>query len=87
MSVLPRLAFSIEELAKSAGVGRTTIYEEIKAGRLRRVKCGKRTLIPVNEARSWLERLAASTSHPGQADVLDDWLAERQRATTSGGAR
>jgi excisionase family DNA binding protein len=68
MSALPRLAFSIDELAKSAGVGRTTIYEEIKTGRLRRVKCGKRTLILVGEARSWLEGLApASTSNRGQA--------------------
>jgi excisionase family DNA binding protein len=67
MSALPRLAFSIDELAKSAGVGRTTLYEEIKAGRLQRVKCGKRTLIPVDEARSWLERLArASISDHGQ---------------------
>jgi excisionase family DNA binding protein len=60
MSTLPRLALSIDELAKSAGIGRTTVYEEIKAGRLRRVKCGKRSLIPIDEARSWLERLAAA---------------------------
>lgn len=64
MIELPRLAFSIDELAKSTGVGRTTIYEQIKAGRLRPVKCGKRTLVPEEEARRWLDRLPDASPSP-----------------------
>lgn len=55
-----RLAYSIPELAKAAGVGRTLIYAEIKAGRLKPVKVGSRTLVPVVEADAWLARLANS---------------------------
>jgi excisionase family DNA binding protein len=57
-----RIAFSVDEFAKSAGLGRTTVYVEIKAGRLLPVKVGKRTLITANEAQRWLERLAASNA-------------------------
>jgi hypothetical protein len=34
---------SIAEFSERYGPGRTTIYEEIKLGRLRARKCGKRT--------------------------------------------
>jgi excisionase family DNA binding protein len=44
-------------------IARTKLYEELKAGRLRAVKVGKRTLIPITEAERWLATLAG----PGEA--------------------
>ena len=41
----PRL-LSIRETADALGVGRSTIYTEMDAGRLRSVKVGRRRLIP-----------------------------------------
>jgi excisionase family DNA binding protein len=39
------------------GVSRTKTYEEIKCGRLRAIKCGKRTLITEDDAEAWLMSL------------------------------
>jgi excisionase family DNA binding protein len=60
MDTSSRLAFSIDEFARLAGIGRTTAYMEVKAGRLRPLKCGRRTLVSAAEAQRWLERLASS---------------------------
>lgn len=54
MHVPESIAFTIPELMQAAKVGRTLIYEEIKAGHLRVAKLGKRTLVPVTEAQRWL---------------------------------
>lgn len=51
------IAYSVEETRKVTGIGRTAIYEEIKAGRLRAVKRGRRTLILADDIRRWLEAL------------------------------
>jgi excisionase family DNA binding protein len=50
-------ALSIAEFSERYGVGRTTTYEEIKSGRLRARKIGKRTLIIVDDAEQWLRHL------------------------------
>jgi excisionase family DNA binding protein len=50
-------ALSVNEFCRRYGVGRTTTYEEIKAGRLKVVKAGKRTLVPADAAESWLNNL------------------------------
>jgi excisionase family DNA binding protein len=39
------------------GIGRSKIYEEIQAGRLKAVKCGARTLIPYASGQAWLDAL------------------------------
>ena len=52
-----RTAFSIDEFAKSAGVGRDKIYEEIRTGRIRARKAGRRTLITADDARRYLDSL------------------------------
>jgi len=57
-----RAAFTPEEIAKRASVGRTTVYLEMKAGRLRSLKVGKlRRITPAME-REWLEKLAAASA-------------------------
>jgi excisionase family DNA binding protein len=60
MDTSPHLAFSIDQLAKAVSIGRTRIYQEIKAGRLRPLKCGRRTLVSAAEAQRWLEELASA---------------------------
>ena len=50
-------AFTIPEAIQAAGIRRTAIYEEIKAGRLRAVKRGRRTLILAPDLRRWLSSL------------------------------
>jgi excisionase family DNA binding protein len=52
--------FSVAEFCSRYGVGRTTTYEEIKAGRLQAVKAGKRTLVTADAAESWLKSLPTS---------------------------
>jgi excisionase family DNA binding protein len=49
-----KLAYSVPEFCQAVGIGRSRAYEEIKAGRLRVTKAGRRTLIAVEEARTWL---------------------------------
>ncbi len=58
---LPKLALSIPEFCRAAGIGRSRAYEEIRAGRLRIVKCGRRTLIPAGALQQWLEALESAS--------------------------
>ncbi|MFU0505848.1 helix-turn-helix domain-containing protein [Pseudaminobacter sp. NGMCC 1.201702] len=58
-------ALTIPDFARRFGVGRSKVYLEIQAGRLKPRKVGTRTIIPVEEARRWLEALPkmGATSH------------------------
>lgn len=57
-----QLAVSIPDAARRAGIGRSTIYNEIKAGRLASAKLGKRRLIPLAALREWLAAATAKTA-------------------------
>jgi hypothetical protein len=46
-------AFTVTDFRRRYGIGNTKLYEEIKAGRLRAVKLGTRTLILHNDAKAW----------------------------------
>jgi excisionase family DNA binding protein len=50
-------ARSIDQFCRCFGVGRTTAYEQIKLGRLRARKVGKRTIITDDDAEEWLRNL------------------------------
>jgi hypothetical protein len=50
-------AFDMDELSSWAGVGRTTLYEEAKAGRLVVTKVGTKSKVTFANARAWLENL------------------------------
>ena len=50
-------AMSIEEFCNRYGIGRTTAYAEIKEGRLRARKCGRRTIITDGDGDEWLQHL------------------------------
>ena len=54
-----KLAYSITELTRSSGVGRSFIYEEIKSERLNVRKAGRRTLVLIADAEAWLANLPA----------------------------
>lgn len=49
-------------------VGRSTIYQEIAAGRLRIRKIGRKTLIDINDAEAW------AANFPPREQLLAPWL-------------
>jgi excisionase family DNA binding protein len=49
-----KLAYAIAELPELVSLGRSHIYEEIRAGKLRTVKVGRRTLVLAEDLRAWL---------------------------------
>jgi hypothetical protein len=50
-------AMSLRDFCKKYGIGRTTTYGEIKAGRLKARKAGRRTIITEDDAEEWLSNL------------------------------
>ena len=60
---MERLAYSIKELTEAGGGSRSTIYENIKNGKLRARKRGRSTIILAPDAARYLENLPA---FPGQ---------------------
>jgi hypothetical protein len=48
---------SIAQFSEDYGIGRTKTCEELKSGRLRGRKVGKRTIIAEDDAEEWLRRL------------------------------
>jgi excisionase family DNA binding protein len=50
-----RVAYSISELAGMLGLGRSTLYEEIRAGRLRLTKLRGRSIILAEDLAEYLE--------------------------------
>jgi hypothetical protein len=79
--VADRLAYSMDEFCRAAGIGRSLGYGEIAAGRLKVVRVGRRTLVPVESAKAWLASLppgvAGEPAAPRQARLA------RQRAEES----
>jgi excisionase family DNA binding protein len=59
---LPKLAYSIHEFAQAVGIGRTQVFQEIKTGRLRAAKVGRRTIITAEAMTAWLASLNAATN-------------------------
>jgi len=58
MKELDKKAYSISELSNVVSLGRTKLYEEIKEGRLKTRKVGRRTLITAQDADAWLNSLS-----------------------------
>jgi excisionase family DNA binding protein len=53
----PQRAMSVEAFCGRYAVGRTLTYREIKEGRLRARKIGRRTIIAEDDAENWLKSL------------------------------
>ncbi len=54
---IEKLAFSIDEAAVRAGLGRDMIYQALRERRLEAKKAGRRTLIPADALRRFIENL------------------------------
>jgi hypothetical protein len=53
-----RGAFDLDEFCHWAGeICHSFVYEEVKRGRLRLTKCGRKTLITLDDAKAWLAAL------------------------------
>jgi excisionase family DNA binding protein len=52
-----RRAYSINEFSERNGIGRTTVYAEIKDKRLKVRKVGRRTIITAEAEDDWLRAL------------------------------
>jgi hypothetical protein len=50
-------AYSVDRFGRLFNIGRSMIYEEIRAGRLKVRKAGARTLIAHEDAMAWLNAL------------------------------
>jgi hypothetical protein len=54
MNTLSQGAMSFSDFLKWASVGRSFAYEQVKAGRLRIVKIGAKTVVLRADAEAWL---------------------------------
>ena len=61
---VPRAALRVSEACSALAISRSKLYLELAAGRLRAVKCGRRTLIPVPSIKAWLDGLPARSVRP-----------------------
>ena len=48
------LAVSIHEASRISSCGRSTLYSEIKSGKLKIRKVGRRTIVALDDLRAWL---------------------------------
>lgn len=51
---IPKFGYSIREACQATSLGRTTIYKHIASGRLRAIRIGGRTIVPVESLRALL---------------------------------
>ncbi len=75
------VARTVKDFCAAYGVGVTTTYALIGAGKLRTVKVGRRTLIVEASAREWFESLSTNLSTT-EIPIGD----ESQRTTVKGTA-
>ncbi|AIB12897.1 hypothetical protein ABAZ39_13040 [Azospirillum argentinense] len=62
MAGITKVLLTIPEFLSSTGIGRSLFYEEVKAGRIKIIKVGARTLIPATEPMAWVARLSGDTA-------------------------
>src|SRR5688500_16876293 len=55
---LQKLSYTLKQARELTGVGRSTLYYAMRAGDLRAVKLGKKTLILAEDLHDWLVRLS-----------------------------
>lgn len=64
---MDRIAYRPEEVAKLTGLGRTTVFEEIRTGALESVKVGRARLITTGALDRWLSARTGAASTPDAA--------------------
>jgi excisionase family DNA binding protein len=60
-------AITVDGFCDRYNIGRTTFYSEVKAGRIRPVKVGRKTLVPEMEGERWLGSLPTAEGTPNAA--------------------
>jgi excisionase family DNA binding protein len=55
------IVYTIPEVERASKTGRTKLYEEIAAGRLKVTKVGRKTLVTSDQLRDWLRRCEQAT--------------------------
>ena len=58
-----KVALTVNEFCSTCSIGRTSFYELVKAGHIRVIKMGRRTLVPATEVAELLEALSALSAH------------------------
>jgi hypothetical protein len=61
-----RLARPLRQFCADVGIGITTAYEEIRAGRLVVAKVGAKTLVPDDRGREWLRSREVAAVAPSR---------------------
>jgi excisionase family DNA binding protein len=56
---LTKFFYTVPETVEATGIGRSRLYEDMRAGVLRRTKVGNRTLIATEDLQSYVEHLRA----------------------------
>jgi excisionase family DNA binding protein len=56
------IAHSVEDFVDLTTISRANVYKMIRAGEIKAVKVGRRTIIPRAEALAWLARMAAKSA-------------------------
>jgi hypothetical protein len=82
-----RISVSIGEFAKLSGLGRTYLYGQIKSGRLKVHKHGRRTIIMAEAGLQFLEGNPATVDQPnGRHDVNVEHADRDHRASAAASA-
>ncbi len=50
-----KLFLTVKDICEATGLGRSTIFKSISEGRLRKVKYGNKTLVHVEDFRTWVK--------------------------------
>ncbi len=66
---MDKLAYTPEEAAAATGLGRTSIFEAMRDGRLERRKAGARTIIPAESLRAFPASLPLGAVHASKGIV------------------
>jgi excisionase family DNA binding protein len=75
---IPRAAFTVREACQALTIGRSKFYEEVDAGRIRTIKCGRRTLVPATEPTRYLLSLSEPVAqlNPPRARGEAQWRSD-----------
>jgi excisionase family DNA binding protein len=63
------MALTIAEVCAASRIGRTRVYEAIRAGELLARKHGRRTLVLSDDLKRWLEALPAVNPRPASKEA------------------